>query len=98
MSGRWASGSGVVPLYGWIDEFRISVGISRFKGPFDIARLNAPYEVPLITGNDANTVLFLHGDGAASATVFTDSCIGGSGPKSFNNAGPGARLDGTAGT
>jgi hypothetical protein len=57
----------------------------------------AGYDVPIIrpvaaNGNDANTVLLLHMDGANASTTFTDSAIGGAAPHTVTPVN-GAKID-----
>lgn len=64
-----------IPNTGQIDEFRMTIGVPRFNGPFNIASLTAP-DAPASNGNDGATVLLLHGEGANGSNTFTDSNVG----------------------
>ena len=58
-------------LNGWIDELRVTKGIARWSGNFDVMLF--PYSPPVTSGiDDSNTVSLLHFDGLDTSTTITD--------------------------
>jgi len=67
-------GGGANSWFGWLDEFRLSVGIARWTAGY-------------ATGNDAFTKLLPHMDGADAAVAFGDSALGTSTNHNWTAAG-----------